>query len=576
LWRAVQRRWVPALCIAAAAVIAAVVTAIVLPSRYLSTGTILIEQQELPTDFVRSTVSSYATQRIQVISQRVMTTDNLLNIIERNELYPNMRKGAREEMIDAMRRDTKLQMISADVIDPRGGGAVKAAIAFSISYTSPSAQRAASVANELVSLYLQRNIETRQRNSREAVEFLEGESARVGADIKEIESRLTDLKTQHGNELPELQQLNMSTLDRVADDIRETNSRIQTLDQQIVYLDGQLALINPSAQVYTSTGERVQTPADRLKYLRSSFAQASALYSADHPDVQRLKREIAGLEAALGAIASAGGSDSDKSQQLKDAQSQLANARQRYAADHPDVLRLERLVESLQKDHADSAALPGAGSATASGDIDNPVYVQLMAQRESAAGQRKSLEDQQGQLQSKLYAYEHRLAQAPMVEREYAGLVRELDSAQQQYRQMRQKQMDAQISVNLEVERKGERFTLIDPPLVPGRPVSPNRQLIVVAGILLALGAALGTTVLLELLDGSVRGRQDLLQLLSVPPLAVIPLMFTNADLVARRRRIRYVLFGAFASLALSPVLVHFFYRPLDVLWAAGLRRLGG
>jgi polysaccharide biosynthesis transport protein len=568
LWLCIQRRLLPALIVFVLAFGVAVATAVLLPSRYLSTGTILIEQQELPTDIVRSTVSSYATQRIQVISQRVMTTENLLGIVERNNLYPAMRKGAREEIVDSMREDTKLQMISADVIDPRGGGAVKAAIAFSLSYNSPSPQLAAAVANELVSLYLQRNIETRQRSSREAVEFLDREGTRLGTDIKDLEARLAELKLRHGNELPDLRQLNMSVLDRVAEEIRDTDLRIQAADQQLVYLDGQLAQINPAAQIYTSTGDRVPTPTDRLKTLRSAYAQAAAVYSSDHPDVVRMRREIAALEASIGPGAAA--TDKLLPQQLIDARSQLAKARQQYGADHPDVARAERLVQSLEKSAADAAAV-GAQE-----DPDNPAYISLKAQREMMVNQRKNLEDRRAQLHGKLDDFERRLALGPSVERDYTSIVRDLDAAQTQYRQIRQKQMDAQMSVNLEVERKGERFSLIDPPLVPGRPVSPNRQMIVIFGLIAAIGLASGLIALLEFMDGSVRGRHALTSLLSVPPLAVIPFLMTSDDHVRRRRNFRYAMIGAVLALALVPVLVHFLYRPLDAVWAAGMRRLGG
>src|SRR5215469_3924870 len=175
---AIRRRRRPLLLVIAAVLLLAILTAIFWPPRYSATGTILIEQQELPSELVRSTVSSYASQRVQVISQRVMTTENLMNIIQRYNLYPDLRRRRpREEVVRQMRRDTQLQMISADVIDPRDGRPTKATIAFSITYSSPSAELASKVANELVSLYLQQNIETRQQSSRDAAVFLTGESA---------------------------------------------------------------------------------------------------------------------------------------------------------------------------------------------------------------------------------------------------------------------------------------------------------------------------------------------------------------------------------------------------------------
>src|SRR5215469_8384854 len=321
----IRRRRRPLLLVIAAVLLLAALAAIFWPPRYSATGVILIEKQKLPNELVRSTVSSYASQRVQIISQRVMTTENLMNIIQRYNLYASMRRRKpREEVIKKMRADTTLQMISADVIDPRDGRPTKATIAFSIAYSSPSPELASKVANELVSLYLQQNIESREQSSRDAAVFLTGESARLDKEIKELQAKIADFKAQHADELPELTQLNLQKMQHAQDEIRDTDAELRSLDQQITFLDAQLAQINPTAQVYASTGERVQSPADRLKYLRTEYARALALYAPDHPDVRRLKREMEGLEAAAAGSASAGSDANDDRRQLEEAQTQLA------------------------------------------------------------------------------------------------------------------------------------------------------------------------------------------------------------------------------------------------------------
>jgi len=579
-----RRRRRAFLLVAAGVLLLAALAALFWPARYGATGVILIEQQELPADLVRSMVSSYASQRIQVISQRVMTTENLMGIIQRYNLYPEMRKRRpREEVIKEMRSDTALQMISADVIDPRDGRPTKATIAFSISYSSPSPELASKVANELVSLYLQQNIETRQQSSRDASLFLSSESEKLEKEIAELQSKIADFKAQHADELPELTQLNLQKVQHVQDEIRDTDSQLRSLDQQVTYLDAQLAQINPTAQVYSSTGERVQSPADRLKYVRTEYARALALYSADHPDVRRLKREMEGLEAAA-ATSSADSGASDDKRQLEEAQTELASARQRYSPDHPDVVRLERLVASLQA-RVDGASPASAGPGAAPGEepaespvnpgADNPPYIQIQAQRQASTSQMRSLRRKREELQATITSLERHLAQTPAVERDYTLMLRDLETAQSQYRIKRLKQNEAQTAESLEVERKGERFTLIEPPFPPEEPTSPNRPLILIFGLIGALGVGAAAVFLLEAADGSVRGRHDLEQLLATPPLAMIPVILTREDRAARRRRRHRALYGAAGALVLGVVLVHLLYRPLDVLWIAALRRLG-
>jgi succinoglycan biosynthesis transport protein ExoP len=580
MWAALRRRSLPALITLIAIAGGAIAAAFLWPPTFTSIGTILIEQQELPADLVRSTVSTYASQRIQIISQRVMTTETLLGIIQRYNLYADLRRRKpREEVIAAMRKATNLQMISADVIDPRDGHPTKATIAFSLSYSNRSADLAAQVANELVSLYLQQNIESRQKSAQDAVSFLKDESERLSRDIDDLQARIAKFKGKNANDLPELTQLNLTGLNQMQAEILETDTQLQSGEQQLIFLDAQLAQINPTAQIYDSTGQRVQSPADLLKSLRSEYARDSALYAPDHPDVARLKREIAALEAA-GPGNKPQDVVNEYRRELEDAQAQLNDAKHRYSADHPDVIRAQRLVDSLQQKLTDAtrtapSSAPSETGPDATVGADNPAYIQLRAQREAVASQRKALEDKRATLQGRFEEYERRLASTPAVEREYSELLANLSSAQIQYSEAKHKQMEADIADNLENERKGEHFSLIEPPLAPEEPASPNRPLIIVFGMVAGVAAALGIVALLEGLDGSVRGVQDLERLVEVPPLAVIPRMLNNLDLRARRRHRRYAMFGTVTGLVFSLLAVHIFYRPLDVLWAIAMRHLG-
>src|SRR5580692_6419781 len=155
-----------------AAILVTVLLALFLPPTYRATGTILIEQQEIPQELVRSVITSFADQRVQVISQRVMTTQNLLGLIERYNLYPEIReKQPREVLLAKMRGDIGMHMISADVIDPRSGRPTQATIAFSVAYKSHSPELALKVANELTTLYLNENLTSRTQSTQQTTEF---------------------------------------------------------------------------------------------------------------------------------------------------------------------------------------------------------------------------------------------------------------------------------------------------------------------------------------------------------------------------------------------------------------------
>lgn len=572
LWASAQRHFTLMVWIFGSVFAASGALAFLWPATYESTGTVLIEQQEVPNDLVRSTVSGYADQRIQMIRQQVMTRPNLLEIVDRYDLYEQLRRTrAVEVVIDRMRRDITFRTIAADVIDPRSGNPTKATIAFALGYRSQDPGTAARVANELITLFLRRNIEDRERSAAEANAFLEDESHRLRQTINELQAQVAAFKQAHIGELPELEQVNFQLLNRLDDELRDLDAQIRSVEQNIIYLNTQLAQLSPVEERFSQSGQRIMTPSERLKVLRTEQARARGLYSENHPDVVRLEREIASLEATVGETE---GAAERLQREVAAARDELDRARDRYAADHPDVARLERLVASLEEE---ALQLPEAsGRTTGSIDADNPQYIQMSAQRDAAESERAALQQERVALQERLREHEKRLARAPAVERDYLALVRELDNAQLKYREVRQKQMEAQLSQNLEEDQKGERFELIESPLAPQRPSSPNRVLIVALGFFVAGGLAVAVAVLREQLDTSVRGRQDLTGLLNVPPLAVVPHIPTRAEIADSRRRRFLWLAGVAVGLCAAIVLVHAFYRPLDVLWYIVLRRFLG
>jgi uncharacterized protein involved in exopolysaccharide biosynthesis len=309
--------------VTAVAMLATVLLAILLPSTYRSTATILIEQQEIPQELVRSVITSFADQRVQVISQRVMTTQNLLALIDRYKLYPDIRqKEPREVLIDDMRKDIAMHMISADVIDPRSGRPTQATIAFSVSYQSRSPDLALKVANDLTSLYLNENLTSRTQLGQQTAAFFSEEAARQAQHIAELDKTLTAFKEKHRKELPDLVQLNLETMQRTEVELHEADAKVDALDSQRVLLEAQLAQINPTSQVFSDTGQRVMGPEDRLKALKSQLASYKARFAPDHPDVVSTQREVEGLEKEVKSDDETG----DRVRQLDEARSELARA----------------------------------------------------------------------------------------------------------------------------------------------------------------------------------------------------------------------------------------------------------
>jgi uncharacterized protein involved in exopolysaccharide biosynthesis len=545
-------------------------TAVLWPPTYRAMATILIEQQEIPQELVRSVITTYADQRLQTISQRVMTSQNLFALIDRYKLYPDKRERVpREELLEMMRNDIAMKMISAGVIDPRSGQPTRATIAFSVSYDSRSPDLALKVANELSSLYLNENLTSRAQRSKQTAAFFSEEASRQQAKIAELDQRLADFKKKHQDELPELAQMNITMADRTEYELHDAQDRIDSIDSQRVLLQAQLAQISPTAQVFSDSGQRVFGAEDQLKALKAKLAGLKGRYGPDHPDVISAEREIAGLQKEVGAE----DATPDRLRQLSEAKTQLATALEKYSPEHPDVVRLRRQVDSLEKE----VQAEGASGApqTARAHADNPVYVQVKGELDSLAVAREGAIKKRDELQAKLNSVDRHVAQSPEVERQYREVVRDLESAQFKYGEILSKQSEAQIAVNLETEQKGEKFTMIEPPQPPQKPVSPNRILILIIGLVLAFAAAAAAVLVREALDASVRGPKDIRELLQVPALASIPVIVTVAERVRRQRIIRYSWGGGLAAVILAAVTVHFLIVPLDVLWLVLVRRFG-
>jgi uncharacterized protein involved in exopolysaccharide biosynthesis len=567
LWRMRKTLWIAA----ASGLLITLLLAIFLPSIFRSQATILIEQQEIPQELVRSSITSFADERIQRISQRVMTGQNLLKIIDQYDLYPERRhKDPREVLLKRMRDDIEMKTITADVIDPRNGHPTQATIAFSVAYQSHSPALALKVASELTSLYLNENLTSRTQVAKQNAEFLAEEADRQQKRVDELDAQLATFKEKHHDRLPELSTLNIEIMNRTELDLHDMQNRLQTLDQQRVLLEAQLAQINPTSLIYSQKGDRVYTPEDRLRSLRSELATLTATYGPEYPDVLRTQREIAGLEKEVKTEAGA----KDLYRDLESARAQLADAQERYSPDHPDVVRLNARVAGLEKAVADQPA--AATMASAQAHPDNPAYIQVRGQLDALSVEREAAVKRHGELQAKLDDYERRFAQAPEVERGYRELARNLESAQVKYQEIRAKMTEAQVSQHLETEQKGERFTLIEPAQPPEKPVSPNRKLILVLGAILSLALGVGAVMLRDHLDGSVRGSLDLKRLLDVAPLVSIPVLVTPGERHALRRRRLVTWLASAGGTTVLLMVVHFAVRPLDVLWYTLMRRFGG
>jgi polysaccharide biosynthesis transport protein len=536
-----------------------------LPPVYRSSATILIEQQEIPQDLVRTTVTSYATERIEIIAQRVLTRANLRAIIEKHDLYPEERVQNPDYVVQRLRASISQEMVSANIIDPRSRRPGRTVIAFMLSVEDRDPETAQKVAAELVSLYLEENQRLRSEKAEVTSVFIAEEANRLGQEISELEAKLAEFKQAHVGRLPDHMSVNLRQFDSTERSLEALERETNMLRERELYLESRLAHTEPVAPVYTGSGQRVLSPPERLRSLQAQYLTASASYSPDHPDVTRMRREIEVLSRELGVTNSLA-----VREELAAARAALAAAEERYSEAHPDVVRLRRQVAGLEEA---AKALPARNATPFQQPPDNPTYVALETELQALRLRLAAQERQRAQLQARLAEYEVRIAQTPAVEQEYLTLSRDYDNARSKYSEMREKLLQARMAEELERESRGERFSLIEPPRVPGAPDKPNRLAIIFLGSVVSVGSGAGFAAAAEYLDRSVRSAYALTSVLKAPPLAVIPYIGQRQ---ARRRRVPLRLRVALALFAgaLIAGLLHWFVMPFGDMWLMAMEHI--
>ncbi|MEM7172634.1 MAG: Wzz/FepE/Etk N-terminal domain-containing protein [Pseudomonadota bacterium] len=561
-----RRKWwlfIPAVMLFSLAVAAA----LLLPPTYRSSATILVEEPDVPRDLVSSTITSYADQRLQVITQRVMSTQNLIEVIDEGQLFPDARaKTPIQVLVERMRERIDLEIISAEVVDPRSGQTTVATIAFTLTFDYPQAEKAQQTLNRLVSLYLSENLKTRRKKASETTEFLAKESQKLYDTVVTLESDLATFKEKYAGALPEQHALNLQLFDGTERAMLELRQRERALEEREIYLQAELAQLDPY-EALTVNGERILSPVERLNALQVRYVSLQGVYGKRHPDVLKLGREIEALKAETGVAAD----PAELEKQLDEIDSQLSVARQKYADSHPDIVRLLRQRDGL---------VDAIAEARAQGPVkvqerepNNPAYIQIKAQLDAVRSERRALGGQRNDLTEKLEDLQTRLYMTPQVEREYTALMRDHESALLSYREIKAKQTAAELGQALETDQKAEQFSLIEPPELPLEPVRPNRKLILFVGFVFAFGIGCGTVSIREFLDQAVYGSRHLEAVAGAAPLVVLPYIKTRAD---RRRSWRYAGTAAVVLLALAVggvFMIDRFYMPLDVILAVAEQR---
>lgn len=529
---------------AAAIVALAVVLILVLPPIYRSKATILIESQEIPQDLVPALVSDYIDRRLDVLTRRVLLKDNLIRLIDRYDLYPTQREYFTEtEVAERMSRDVGVQVLSTEVNDPRTGNSSDMTVAFEVQFDYPDAEVARRVVDELVSLYLATNQERRRGVIEQTTAFFQDERETLEERIVQLEDELAAFRQENAELMPRAVEYTRVRLGNVEQRLQDLRSSLRSLQEREGFLQTQLALTD-EFDTFEEFGVPGSTPESKLELARAELAAARARYSASHPDIVRLEREVRSLQSIVGAR---GGVTQLVARETELA-AELGQLQERYTSEHPDVRRVQGQLASVRESLEDVGGAVGGGGAAGMRQR-NSAYVQLKAQLNSAQAEIRAITEQQRELEDVRSDLQAQLARAPRIEQELLELNRRLETAIEERDEVAEKARTAGLSGSLEASSIGEQFVLAEPATVPRKPVRPSEKLILALGLVLAVGGGGASVMAVEMLDRSVRSSVQLAKIVGETPLAMIPQLAT----VQENRR-RWLLRLAVVALALAGV----------------------
>ena len=506
LWK---RRWVVALPLAVF-VGGAVAFSSSLPNLYQSHTLIMLVPQRVPEDFVRTTVTTRLEDRLRTTREQILTRMRLEDMIKEYNLFPDASNGGMmvEQVVERMRG----QVTVTPVRDT----------SFALAFTYSDPVLAAKVTERLASMFIDELVRDRSVQADNTSDFLETQLTEAKAGLVAHEKRLEEYRIRHSGSLPS-------------------------------QLGSNLQMIQSTQQQLTILSDATNRLRDRRVAVEASLQDQRALLAAraSAPVV------VAAPGGGEAAPAVAGGSASER---LQTARGTLETLRLRLRDDHPDVTRALRQIaelEPLAEAEAQAAAAAQSASSRPVQISANPAVAQAQTRVRDLESQLVSIDSQISHNESEairfrgvLDSYQGRLEQLPARESELTELTRDYTILQARYNDLLTKREDAKLSANLERRQAGDYFRVADPARVPEVPISPNRMIINGLGAVVGLLLGLGTAVLRELLDTTLRSDIELGASLGLPTLAMVPLVATA--FAQRQQRKRAFVETALVTLALA------------------------
>ncbi len=503
----IRRRWwilIP-VCIALTAGFFYTLSA---PKTYMASTTILIQPQKVPTDYVQSIVTADPQQRINTISQQILSRTNLENIIKQFNLFQDAKNMYPEDKINSMRER---------VVVTQKSSRYQSTEAFAISFTGANPEIVMKVANTLAGFFMDENLKAREIQAIGTSDFLESELEKIKIKLEDREKEIAAYRAKHMGGLPGELETNLRTLDRLQLQYSDELNTLRDTQNDIALLKTQIS---------------------RLKEMEKTGREAlqSDGTIAQIPVLSPLKQKY----------------ELDKRQ--------LDEFLVKYTAQHPEVIKLKKSVADLKKKVEKEESEEGNQSTfnTNALSSNNTVLFQHEFTLRRMENEINNLKANIQKIKETMQVYQKKVEDTPKREQELQSIQRDYNNIKASYNSLLARGLEAELAVNMEKKQKGEQFRILDYARLPEKPISPDVRMLFMLSLVIGFGSGGGAIFLLEFLNPTLRRDEQIETEIGLPILASIPpLEKPGAN---KKKWIEYLAFTIVCIYALTILLLFYFF----------------